>query len=67
MSKQKKSADQARANMLKTVRMIIRLKHSINADNELSVVLPRAEASFDNMLLRGQLPEPLEVVKSLGI
>lgn len=67
MSKQKKSAEQAKANMLKMVRAAVRLKHSINADNELYVVLPKAEASFDSMILRGQLPEPIEVVKALGL
>ena len=67
MSKQKKNADQARANMLKSIRALIRLKHSINADNELHVVLPKAEASFDNYVLRGQIPEPIDVVKALGI
>lgn len=67
MSKQKKNADRARANMLKVVRAAVRLKHSINADNELFEILPKAEANFDNLVLRGQIPEPLDVVKRLGI
>jgi hypothetical protein len=66
LSKQR-NVDQARANMLKVVRAAVRLKHSINADNELAEVLPRAEANFNSLVLRGQVPEPLDVVKALGV
>jgi hypothetical protein len=67
LSKQTRNVDRARANMLKVVRAAVRLKHSINADNELYEVLPKAEANFDNLVLRGQVPEPVDVVKALGI
>lgn len=67
MSIHKDRVDQARANTLKVIRTAIRLKHSIAADEELNEVLPRAEAKFNASVLRGELPEPLDVKKALGL
>lgn len=67
MSVHKDKVDQARANTLKVIRAAIRLKHSIAADEELNDVLPRAEAKFNAAVMRGQLPEPLDVKKALGL
>lgn len=55
--------DQARANMLKTIRTAVRLKHSIAADEELNDVLPRAEAKFFKQIQAGEMPDPLDIKK----
>ena len=67
MSVHRDKVDQARANILKTIRAAIRLKHSIAADEELNEVLPLAQEKFDAAVLRGRLPEPLDVKKALGL
>jgi hypothetical protein len=53
--------------MLKVIRTSIRLKHSIAADEELNEVLPRAEARFNAAVMKGQLPAPLDIKRSLGL
>jgi hypothetical protein len=53
--------------MLKVIRVAVRLRHSIAADEELNELLPKAEAKFNAAVMRGQLPEPLDIKKSLGI
>ena len=63
----KDKVDQARADMLKTIRTAIRLRHSIEADRELNEVLPRAEARFNASIQRGVLPDPVNVKKALGL
>ena len=67
MTVHKDKVDQARANTLKVIRAAVRLKHSIAADDELNEVLPRAQARFDAAVLRGDVPEPLDIKKSLGV
>ena len=67
MSLHRDKVDQSRANMLKTIRAAIRLKHSIAADEELNDLLPEAQRRFDAAILKGRLPEPLDVKKSLGL
>ena len=67
MSVHRDKVDQARANMLKTIRAAIRLKHSIAADEELNEVLPEAEKKFNALVQRRQLPAPLDVKKALGL
>jgi len=59
--------DQERANLLKVIRTAVRLKHSLNADDELNDVLPRAEAKFNASIQRGVLPDPVNVKKALGL
>lgn len=61
------NVEQRRRNALKVVRAAIRVKHSIAADNELAEVLPEVERRFDAAVLRGQLPEPLDIVKALRL
>lgn len=63
----KDKVDLARANMLKTIRTAIRLKHSIAADEELNEMLPMAEARFNASVNRGQLPAPLDIKRALGL
>ena len=63
----KDEVDQARAETLKIIRSAIRLKHSINADRELNEVLPKAQAKFDASVMRGVLPDPLDVKKAIGL
>ena len=67
MAVHRDDVDMARVNLLKTIRTAVRLRHSIEADKELNEVLPRAEAKFNAEVLRGRLPDPLDVKKALGI
>jgi hypothetical protein len=67
LSVHRDKVDQARSNMLKVIRVAVRLRHSIAADEELNELLPKAEAKFNAAVMRGQLPEPLDIKKSLGI
>lgn len=53
--------------MLKVIRAAVRLKYSIQADNELNELLPKAEAYFESHVNRGQLPSVAEVRKAVGI
>lgn len=64
---QKEESEQARAEMLKTIRAVVRLKHSLAADRELNEVLPKADAKFTAMTHRGVLPSPADIRKALGI
>jgi hypothetical protein len=63
----KDDIDQQRANTLKTIRALIRLKHSIAADEELNEKLPLAQSKFDSAILRGQLPSPADIRKAVGV
>jgi hypothetical protein len=67
MSVHKAEAEQARANTLKIIRAAVRLKHSINADNELNVVLPEAEMRFDSAIQRGRIPSSIEIKRAVGL
>jgi hypothetical protein len=59
--------DQARADLLKTVRTAVRLKHSLAADRELNEVLPEAERKFNAAIMKGELPSPLDVKKLMDL
>ena len=50
------SLEQAVKNHRKVVRAAIRLRHSVAADNELAVVMPRLEAKLALMLHQGAIP-----------
>lgn len=63
----KAEVDQARADALKTIRAIVRLRHSLEADRELNDVLPRAEAHFDALVQRGKLPLPADIKRAVGL
>ena len=67
MSVHRVEADQARANMLKSIRTIIRLKHSLAADNELNDILPEAELRFNAAINRGKLPSTAEIKRAVGL
>lgn len=67
MSIHRDDVDQARAEALKTIRALIRLKHSIAADRELNELLPRAEAKFNAAVQRGQLLGPAEIKRAVGL
>lgn len=66
MTVQKDEYEQARAEMVKTIRSAVRLKHSIEADRELNEVLPKAEKAFNAAVQRGELPEPNEYLALAG-
>lgn len=55
--KKKSPAEMERARVTKTARTLIRLKHSLAADEELNDVLPDTLAEFDKALANGTLKE----------
>ena len=63
----KDTVDQARADTLKTIRAIVRLRHSLNADRELNDVLPKAQMAFDKSVLKGILPEIADIKRAVGL
>jgi len=54
-----------RAKIQKTARTLIRLKHSLAADEEINAVLPDTLSSFDAALARGEMLELTDVAKAL--
>lgn len=67
MTYRKAKEEQQRANMLKVIRAAVRLKYSIQADNELNEVLPLAEKRWDDALTRGRVLGADEVKRALGL
>lgn len=67
MAIHREEVDQARANTLKIIRAAVRLKHSINADNELNEILPEAELRFNAAVQRGKLPSSVEIKRAVGL
>lgn len=65
MTVRKDQVEQARANLIKVMRSAIRLRHSIAADEELNLKLPAAEKVFNAQVLRGELPDPVDVLSLL--
>jgi uncharacterized protein YccT (UPF0319 family) len=49
--------EQAVVNARKVARSMLRLKHSIAADNELNDVMPRIEAYLAQQVAKGYVPE----------
>lgn len=58
--KKKTDAELKKAQLQKTARTLIRLKHSLAADEEINAVLPDTLAEFDKALARGELKELTE-------
>jgi hypothetical protein len=63
----KEDTDQQRVNALKTIRAIVRLKHSLAADNEINEVLPAAELHFNAALNKGKVLSIAEVKRAVGL
>lgn len=55
--RKKTDEEMARSKVTKTARTIIRLKHSLAADEEINAVLPDTLAEFDAAIARGELKE----------
>lgn len=55
--RKKTPAEMERAKVAKTARTIIRLKHSLEADEEINAVLPDTLEEFDEALARGELKQ----------
>lgn len=53
--RQKSEIEMRRAALAKTARSLVRLKHSLAADEELNTVLPETLAEFDGAVARGEL------------
>ena len=58
--------EQARKNTLKVVRAAVRLRHAIEADNELNERLFDAEKAFDRSVAKGLLPDPMSILDAIG-
>lgn len=63
MAKRKTPAEMQRHKVTKATRALVRLKHSLAADEELNSVLPDTLEAFDEALARGELKQ---VVAGLG-
>lgn len=55
--RKKTPAEMERAKIVKATRTLIRLKHSLAADEELNSVLPDTLDEFDEALAKGELRE----------
>lgn len=55
MMRKKSKAELERAKIAKLTRTLIRLKHSLSADEELNQVLPDALDEFDQGVLEGEI------------
>ena len=55
----KTEAELKRARVAKTTRTLVRLKHSLAADEELNRVLPDTLAEFDERMAKGSLTDVL--------
>lgn len=55
MAKRKTPVELQRAKVAKATRSLIRLKHSLRADEEINAVLPDTLEQFDEALARGEL------------
>lgn len=55
--RKKTPAEMERAKVTKTARTLIRLKHSLKADEEINSILPDTLEEFDEALARGELKE----------
>lgn len=53
--RKKTPAEMERARITKATRSIIRLKHSLRADEEINAVLPDTLDEFEEALARGEL------------
>lgn len=57
-----------KAKILKTARFLIRLKHSLRADEELNDLLPDMASDFDKSLQQGELKKllnPEDILRDL--
>lgn len=52
--------DRQRRRNIKITRAMIRLKHSLAADDEIEETLEKALKEFDKAVLKGMLPKPVE-------
>lgn len=55
--KKKTTAELKKSQLTKATRTLIRLKHSLAADEEINTVIPDTLAEFDDALARGELKE----------
>lgn len=53
--RKKTKAEMERARITKAARTLIRLKHSLKADEEVNDILPGTLAEFDTALMSGEL------------
>lgn len=61
MTARRQLSEQRRMEIGKVLRAVIRLKYSLQADRELSELIPDAEAAFDNAIQSGQLPDEIDL------
>lgn len=53
----KTPAEMEKAKIAKTVRTVVRLKHSLAADEEINDILPDTLEEFDGALAKGELTQ----------
>lgn len=53
--RKKSPSEMERARLIKASRTLIRLKHSLKADEEMNEILPDTLAEFDAAVARGEL------------
>jgi hypothetical protein len=58
--RRKTEIEMRRAALAKTARSLVRLKHSLAADEELNEILPETLAEFDGAVARGELVRHVE-------
>jgi hypothetical protein len=61
MTVERTPSEQQKYEMVKIARTAIRLSHSIAADRELNGLLPKLEMEFDKALMRGELPDAIDI------
>lgn len=65
-AQQRVPIEQAWANRAKIIRAAIRLKHSIEADNEINDTLKAELVKFEVAVQNGELPPPLDLKRLRG-
>jgi hypothetical protein len=65
MTVQRTESELRKAQAVKGARALIRLKHSLLADEELNAIIPELERRFDTSLQKGMLPDPAELAREL--
>lgn len=58
---EKSEVEMRRQELVDAIRTFVRLKHRRAANREMNEVLPKAVQAFDVAILKGQLPERVDI------
>lgn len=65
--RKKTPVEMEKANIAKTTRTLVRLKHSLAADEEINTVLPDTISEFDKAVARGEVKSAAKrIAEALG-